>query len=65
MNDTEIQKLKREYKKRASITDRSFIFTKELLTRLEYQENGIAPDKRFDLLSRSIMLNLDEKRLTL
>ena len=48
MNDQIIQKKKREYQKRQSITDRSFVFTKELLTRLEYQGNGIAPDKRFD-----------------
>ena len=40
MNDQIIQKKKREYKKRQSITDRSFVFTKELLTRLEYQGNG-------------------------
>jgi hypothetical protein len=42
MNDQIIQKKKREYKKRQSITDRSFVFTKESLTRLEYQGNGIA-----------------------
>ena len=42
MNDQIIQKKKREYQKRQSITDRSFVFTKELLTRLEYQGNGIA-----------------------
>ena len=54
MNDQIIQKKKREYQKRQSITDRSFVFTKELLTRLEYQGNGIAPDKRFDTKSEGL-----------
>jgi len=54
MNDQIIQKKKREYQKRQSITDRSFVFTKELLTRLEYQGNGIAPDKRFDKKSEGL-----------
>ena len=54
MNDQIIQKKKREYKKRQSITDRSFVFTKESLTRLEYQGNGIAADKRFDTKSEGL-----------
>jgi len=45
MNDQIIQKKKWEYQKRQSITDRSFVFTKELLTRLDYQGNGIASRK--------------------
>ena len=56
MNDQIIQKKKREYQKRQSITDRSFVFTKELLTRLEYQGNGIAPDKRFDKKSEGLCI---------
>ena len=54
MNDQIIQKKKREYQKRQSITERSFVFTKELLTRLEYQGNGVAPDKRFDKKSEGL-----------
>jgi hypothetical protein len=52
MNDQIIQKKKREYQKRQSITDRSFVFTKELLTRLEYQEDRKkARDKNYRKLA--------------
>ena len=60
MNDQIIQKKKREYQKRQSINDRSFVFTKELLNRLDYQGNGIAPDKRFDKKSKESKESLAE-----